>query len=121
MFDRYHEVGVTKIRDQEMVKWRERCLAAFQEEGRLSEDEIEAKLVEFNLLSCEKIAGYDANALYLWAIRQDISLEEFAPTPMLHQKNTCLRGYRAKRPSLKWRKSGWRGSNKCKVVISNTR
>jgi hypothetical protein len=46
--NRYHEAGKTKIRDVEM--WGEG---------------LEPK-------TCQKILGYDANALYLWAILQDM-------------------------------------------------
>ena len=46
IFHRYHEAGKTKIREAE--------------EGEA------AKL-------CQKIVGYDANALYLWALMQDMS------------------------------------------------
>ena len=45
IFHRYHEAGITKIREAE------KCQAA--------------KL-------CEKIVGYDANALYLWALMQNM-------------------------------------------------
>ena len=52
IFHRYHEAGQTKIRE------RERGQAA--------------KL-------CEKIVGYDANALYLWALMQDIPTGSYTP------------------------------------------
>ena len=47
IFHRYHEKDKTKIREKEM-----------QEKG------LESKM-------CRKIVGYDANALYLWALMQD--------------------------------------------------
>ena len=43
--NRYHEAGITKLREHELGD--------------------EAKL-------CQKIVGYDANALYLWAIMQEM-------------------------------------------------
>ena len=48
IFHRYHEAGKTKLREFEMRK-----------KG------MEAK-------ECKKVLGYDANALYLWAIMQDM-------------------------------------------------
>lgn len=48
IFHRYHEAGKTKIRDVEMT----------------------AKGLDPK--SCERVVGYDANALYLWAIMQDM-------------------------------------------------
>ena len=47
IFHRYHEAGKTKIREKEM-----------------KDHEKEPKV-------CEKIIGYDANALYLWALMQE--------------------------------------------------
>ena len=47
IFHRYHEAEKTKIRENEM-----------KDQGK------EPKV-------CEKIIGYDANALYLWALVQD--------------------------------------------------
>ena len=48
IFHRYHEKGKTVIREQEM--------SAMGKEAK----------------SCQNIEGYDANALYLWAIMQDM-------------------------------------------------
>ena len=48
IFHRYHEAGKTKIREVDMMK-----------KG------LEPK-------TCQKVLGYDANALYLWAIMQDM-------------------------------------------------
>ena len=48
IFHRYQEAGKTKIREKEM-----------EEQGK-----------EPNM--CQTIVGYDANALYLWAIMQDM-------------------------------------------------
>ena len=53
IFHRYHEAGKTKIREKEM-----------EEQGK------EQKM-------CQKIVGYDANALYLWAIMQDMPTGSF--------------------------------------------
>ena len=52
-FHRYHEAGKTKIREKEM-----------EDQGK------QAK-------TCQKIVGYDANALYLWAIMQDMPTGSF--------------------------------------------
>ncbi|KAL9961203.1 hypothetical protein ACROYT_G030104 [Oculina patagonica] len=52
-FHRYHEAGKTKIREKEM-----------KAQGK------EPK-------TCQKIVGYDANALYLWAIMQDMPTGAF--------------------------------------------
>ncbi|KXJ22829.1 Zinc finger and SCAN domain-containing protein 22 [Exaiptasia diaphana] len=48
IFHRYHEAGQTKIREKEMI-----------EQGK------QPKV-------CENVVGYDANALYLWAIMQEM-------------------------------------------------
>ena len=48
IFNRHHEKDKTRIRDAEMTR-----------------KNIEPKL-------CKKVVGYDANALYLWAIMQDM-------------------------------------------------
>ena len=53
IFHRYHEAGKTKIREKEM-----------EDQGK------QAK-------TCQKIVGYDANALYLWAIMQDMPTGSF--------------------------------------------
>ena len=53
IFHRYHEAGKTKIREKEM-----------------KDQEKEAKM-------CEKIVGYNANALYLWAIMQNMPTGSF--------------------------------------------
>ena len=48
IFHRYHEAGKTKLREVEM-----------EAKGQVPKE-------------CQKILGYDANALYLWAIMQDM-------------------------------------------------
>lgn len=53
IFYRYHEKGKTKIREREM-----------EAKGR------DPKV-------CQKIVGYDANALYLWAIMQNMPTRPF--------------------------------------------
>ena len=53
IFHRYHEAGKTKIREHDM-----------RAQGR------DPKV-------CQKIVGYDANALYLWAIMQDMPTGPF--------------------------------------------
>ena len=53
IFHRYHEAGKTKITDKEMKR-----------------QEKEAK-------TCQKIVGYNANALYLWAIMQNMQTGSF--------------------------------------------
>ena len=53
IFHQYHEAGKTKIREKEM-----------EDQGK------QAK-------TCQKIVGYDANALYLWAIMQDMPTGSF--------------------------------------------
>ena len=53
IFHRCHEAGKTKIREKEM-----------------EDQEKQAK-------TCQKIVGYDANALYLWAIMQDMPTGSF--------------------------------------------
>ena len=54
IFNRYHEKDKTRIRDAEMTK-----------------KNLKPK-------PCKKVVGYDANALYLWAIMQDM------PTGSIH-------------------------------------
>lgn len=53
IFHHHHEAGKTEIREKEM-KDREK----------------EAKM-------CDKIVGYDANVLYLWAIMQNMATGSF--------------------------------------------
>ena len=53
IFHRYHEAGKTKIREREIT-----------DQGK------EPKM-------CQKIVGYDANALYLWAIMQNMPTGSF--------------------------------------------
>ena len=53
IFHRYHEVGKTKIRELEMKSQRKKPKV------------------------CQKVVGYDANALYLWAIMQDMPTGSF--------------------------------------------
>ena len=53
IFHRYHEAGETKIRDKEV-----------KDLGK------EPK-------TCQKIVGYDVNALYLWAIMQHMPTGSF--------------------------------------------
>ena len=53
IFHRYHEAGKTKIREREIT-----------DQGK------EPKM-------CQKIVGYDANALYLWAIMQNMPAGSF--------------------------------------------
>ena len=48
IFNRYHEKDETRIRDEEMTR-----------------KNLEPK-------PCKKVVGYDANALYLWAMMQDM-------------------------------------------------
>ena len=76
--NRYHETGVTNIGDQEMAKWRRARAAEFQGEGRLSQDEMDEQLTRFNALPRVKIVGYDANALYLSAIMEDMPTGVYA-------------------------------------------
>ena len=71
IFHRYHEAGQTKIRE------RERGQAA--------------KL-------CEKIVGYDANALYLWALMQDMPIGSY--TPRLAENE--FKSKRSMKMAIKW-------------------
>ena len=72
IFHRYHEAGETKIREVEKGQ--------------------DAKL-------CEEIVGYDANALYLWALMQNmptrsftrrLSKDEFMPKGSMSMAIECL-------------------------------
>ena len=69
IFNRYHETDKTFIRNVEMT-------------GK----NLKSKL-------CKKVVRYDANAMYLWAIMQDM------PTEMDSRSNGAV----------KWQLSGWNG------------
>ena len=53
IFHRYHEAGKNKIREKEM-----------EDQGKQTK-------------TCQKVVGYDGNALYLWPIIQDMSTGSF--------------------------------------------
>ena len=88
IFHRYHEAGVTKIRELEL--------------GEAA-------------LPCRRIVGYDANALYLWALMQDMptgmyvrrhestQFEAVHPPGTGKLANEWLRWCEAKHPKLKFR------------------
>lgn len=73
IFDRYHEARKTKIREQEMKAERR-----------------EPKI-------CQKIVGYDANALYLWAIMREMPTGSFT-----RRKENNFKVERTDKMATKW-------------------
>ena len=88
IFNRYHEKEKSSIRKEQM-----------RARGKESKP-------------CKNVVGYDANALYLWAIMQDMPTGQY--TRRLEEdglKNGAVE---------KWRSNGWNGKRTVAVLVSDS-